>query len=141
MRTKELFQNPFIRKWVNFNLLGWFLGLVLGPLLFLIILPASTLDFPLILIGTLQPLFSSFLFGVGLGSMQQIILRHWKVSAGLWILATAFGIAIPTTIISWLLDSGLLGYDLWAFWEKIAKLLLMGLGIDGLQGILIRRLF
>jgi hypothetical protein len=138
MKIKELVQNQFIRKWVIFNWLGWFLGLVLGPLLFFILLP-NVSDFFFNLNENWEPILISFPFGIGLGSMQQIVLRHWKVRADLWILATAFGIGIPATIISWILIHDLLGYGDREFLAIIAEILLMGLGIGGLQAFVIRR--
>src|SRR6185503_12850095 len=108
MSRREFAQNQFIRKWVILNWLGWVLGLILGPFLFFILLP-NVSDFFFNLHENWYPILISFPFGIGLGSMQQIMLRHWKIRADLWILATAFGIGIPATIISRLLNSGLLG--------------------------------
>src|SRR6266498_2424883 len=138
MGIKELPQNQFIRKWVIFNWLGWFLGLILGPLLFFILLPNLS-DFFFNLDEDWMPILISFPFGIGLGSMQQIVLRHWKVRTDLWILATAFGIGIPATIISWLLNRDLLGYGDRQFLAIIAEIFLMGFGIGGLQALVIRK--
>jgi hypothetical protein len=138
MRIKELARNQFIRKWLILNWLGWFLGLILGPLLFFILLPNLS-DFFFNLNENLQPILISFPFGIGLGSMQQLALRRWRVRASLWILATAFGIGFPATIISWLLNHDLLGYGDQEFLAIIAEILLMGLGIGSLQALIIRK--
>jgi hypothetical protein len=138
MRIKELARNQFIRKWVIFNWLGWFLGLILGPLLFFILLPNLS-NFFFNLDEDWKPILISFPFGIGLGSMQQIVLRHRKAKTDLWILATAFGVGIPATIISWLLNRDLLGYGDRQFLAIIAEILLMGFGIGGLQALVLRK--
>ncbi len=138
MKIKELAQNQFIRKWVIFNWLGWFLGLILGPLLFFILIPNLS-DFFFNLNEDWKPILIAFPFGIGLGSMQQIVLRHQQTRTDLWILATAFGIGIPATIISWLLNRDLLGYGDRLFLAIIAEILLMGFGIGGLQALVIRK--
>ncbi len=138
MKIRELAQDHFIKKWVGLNLMGWFLGLFIGPILFDFIIIPNSPDFVFHVLDPLQPLITSFLFGISLGLMQQIMLRQWKVPSGIWILATAFGIGIPTTVISSLLNSGALGYSDWTLLAQIAEVFLMGLGIGGLQAILMR---
>jgi len=139
MKIKELAQNQFIKKWLILNWLGWLLGLILGPLLFFILLPNIS-DFFWNLNETWLSILISFPFGIGLASMQQIMLRHWKIRPDVWVLATTFGIGIPVTIISGILYNDLLadGGNL-GFIAIIAEILLMGLGIGGLQAFVIRK--
>jgi hypothetical protein len=138
MRIREFAQNQFIRKWLILNWLGWVVGLILGPFLFFILLPNIS-DFFFDLNENWRPILISFPFGIGLASMQQIMLRHWKVRADLWVLATAFGIGIPATIISWLLIHDWLGDGNRVFLASMAEILLMGLGIGSLQALVIRK--
>jgi hypothetical protein len=138
MRRREFAKNQFMRKWLVLNWLGWVVGLILGPFLFFILLPNIS-DFFFDLNEYWSPILISFPFGIGLASMQQIMLRPWKVRTDLWILATAFGIGVPATVFSWLLINDLLGYGDRQFLAIIAEILLMGLGIGSLQAIVLRK--
>jgi hypothetical protein len=137
MKIKELMQNRFIKKWIGLNLLGWYLGLLIGPFLFGFIIIPNAPDSIYGLLDPLQPAILSFLFGIGVGFTQQIVLRRWNVSPYIWILATAFGIAMPITLFSWLLNSGVFD-NVWGVLVEIAVVFLMGLGIGGLQAILLQ---
>lgn len=144
----NLSRNYFLKDWISYNLLGWLLGVIIGPILFsFTISPALFRNANYDLQTNLAPIFFSFPVGVGLGIMQSIKLRCWEVPSSLWILATSLGFGIPATLISWFLNypswflsyvSSPLGYRAPLF-LSIAEIIIIGLIVGGLQAILLRR--
>src|SRR5688572_7964336 len=98
MKFESVFKNKFLKEWLLFNILGWFLGLLIFVVLYRII---PVLDYEYYkTLSYLFPIIFSFPLGIGVGIIQQIKLRNWKISRLSWTLATALGFGIPWTLIS-----------------------------------------
>lgn len=138
MKTMDFSQKQFLRKWMILNWLGWLLGLVAGPVFFILII-RNISDLYYYLDDIWEILLVALPFGISLGSIQQILLRRWNVPFRLWILATGFGIAIPATFIFWFHNSGAFAYDSGEFLPIIVELVIMGLGIGSLQALVLRK--
>jgi hypothetical protein len=133
---KSIFQSKFLKEWLLFNILGWFLGLLIFVVLYRII---PVLDYEYYkTLSYLFPVIFSFPLGLGLGIMQQIKLRKRGISGLSWTLATTLGFGIPWTLISWLRDNLSLDYQ-WDPYLDMARIIIVGACIGGLQAYILRK--
>jgi hypothetical protein len=56
-----------------------------------------------------------------------------------WVLATAFGLGVPASLITWFFQSGAIGYSRSIF-PVVGEVIILALGLGGFQAILLRRL-
>ncbi len=135
-------KNPFVREWVRFNFWGTLLGVLMGPILFYLVIDSAMLTWldyekSYDIYQKLESLFLTIPLGAALGYLQQIKLRQWKVSSVAWIAATILGLGIPATIGGWIVNSTFKNDIIRN--TLIIELIMIGLGIGGFQGIVIRK--
>ena len=132
----KLFRNRLIKEWVWFNFLGWSLGVIIGPIFYILFIsPAIGLFDPLRTV--LMPIFLSFPFGVTIGTMQNSIIHQWKLPIHSWILTSVLSSVITTAFTVWFFHNGVMGIDIWAVFLVI---MFAGFNIGVLQTILLRHL-
>jgi hypothetical protein len=96
----------FLGRWIGVNLVGWiagaFSGLCLGEFY---LAPILSLSFDSPIADGLAPLLVWLPPGIGVGIMQSLIMKRWKIQSVLWMIATSLGLGIPATLIAWYHDN------------------------------------
>lgn len=142
MKILSGLKDPFVREWIRFNFWGTLLGVLIGPILFYLVIDSAMLTWldyekSYDVYRKLGSLFLTIPLGAALGYLQQIKLRKWKVSSVAWIVATILGLGIPATVGGWIVNST---YENDIILNTlIIELVMIGLGIGGFQGIVIRK--
>jgi hypothetical protein len=112
----KLFWKSLITQWILFNYLGWLLGLIAGPILFLILIislfiwPNEFWD------NILMPIFLSFPLGVSIGAMQNIVIQRWNMPISFWVLISLLSSITTTALTILFFHVGVFGNDIGAIY-------------------------
>ncbi|MEW6239659.1 MAG: hypothetical protein AB1564_02485 [Chloroflexota bacterium] len=105
------FRNPLIKQWILFNFFGWLLGLMIGPLFYLVFIHPA-LWFNGSLAKILAPIFLSFPLGISIGAMQNLVIQRWNLPILSWIRISILGSVTAAIIAIWLFSRDTFGADI-----------------------------
>lgn len=105
------FRNPFIKQWILFNFFGWLLGLIIGPLFYVLFIHPA-LRFNGSLARILAPIFLSFPLGISIGAMQNLVIQRWNLPLLSWIRISILGSVTATIIAIWIFSKDIFGADI-----------------------------
>jgi hypothetical protein len=136
MKSEPKLQSKFLKEWILFNIVGWFLGLICSWVLYINVPVWDFVHYKTL--RYLLPIIMTFPLGIGLGCMQQFKLRKWKISGLSWTLATTLGFGIPWTLVSWVISNNSIG-PLVELCLLVAGPIVVGASIGGFQVFLLRK--
>jgi hypothetical protein len=112
----KLFRKSLITQWILVNYLGWLLGLIAGPILFLILIISLFIIPNEFWESILMPMFLSFPLGVSIGTMQNIVIRRWNMPISSWVLSSLLSSITATALTIFLFHVGVFGNDIGAIY-------------------------
>lgn len=132
----KLLQHPLIRQWILLNYLGWLLGVILGPVLYLLVIfPAVWLTDSLDKIFT--PVFLSVPLGVSVGALQSLAIKWLKLPPCAWTLLSILASVTAAIISTWLFPTEKFSRDITVFFLIP---MIAGLNIGVFQTIYLHKL-